>query len=171
MVIERLSGLNLWDSVVSQYREGLILANLAGVPILGHRTVRGTMYACISGAGVALWFLPIPFAENLIGVTYGIIATFLCVGGATSWLGHLLCSLVFEKAGYPLILTALVCLSSLLLLESNEQAIRIFNGLIVFAFTLGLYGRWRDLGILLKIQRDSERKNAILREMTDDGRG
>jgi hypothetical protein len=125
------------------------------------------MYASISGAGFALWFLPIPFTENFVGVTYAIIAAFLTVGGFTSWLGHLLQSLLFEKAGYPLILTALVCLSALLFLESNEQAIRIFNGLIVFALTLGLYGRWRDLGILLKIQRHHDQK----KELWDDGIG
>lgn len=121
-------------------------------PITGHRLARGSMYACLAASGVVLWFIPIPFMENLVGMTYAVIATFLIVGGLVSSAGHMLRIIVVERAGYPLLLTALTSLCATLFKESDAQAARIFIALVVFALTLGLYGRWRDLGTLRKQQ-------------------
>jgi predicted MFS family arabinose efflux permease len=118
------------------------------VPVIGHRGVRGAMYGCIAAAGVTLWFVPIPFLVDLVGVTYLVISLFLLVGGTVSGIGHFLRSIIIERAGYPLFLTALAVLTAMLLKGSDDQAARVFIAFITFSFTLGLYGRWRDLKAL-----------------------
>jgi hypothetical protein len=113
------------------------------------------MYLCIASAGVSLWFIDIPFLANVLGLTYLMISVFLFVGGLVSGGGHLLRILVVEKAGYPLIISAMTVLAGVLFNESGASAARVFNGLLVFGFTLGLYGRWRDLSLLLRAQKDA----------------
>jgi hypothetical protein len=125
--------------------------------VTGHRGVRGLMYGCLTGAGASLWFLHIAFLADVTGLTYLGVSVFLFVGGLVSGVGHGLRILVVERAGYPLVLASLSVLAVVLFNGSGESAVRLFNGLIIFGFTLGLYGRWRDLGTLLKAQRASAR--------------
>lgn len=123
------------------------------------------MYACIAGSGVALWFIPVPFLEDVVGWTFFFISLFLIIGGGVSMIGHWSRILILEKAGYPLILTALVSLTGLLFKGADDQAARVFIALLIFGFTLGLYGRWRDLATLVELQQ----RHRSVDELLDEG--
>lgn len=121
--------------------------------VTGHRAVRGLMYMGLALAGVAVFFIPLAFFEELEDFTVGVVGLFLFVGGCISGAGHGLRIISLERAGYPLLVTALSALAAVLFLEADENAARTFIGLLVFSLTLGLYGRWRDLGTLRKIRQ------------------
>lgn len=122
--------------------------------VLGHRSLRGTMYLLIVLAGVAVFIFPVAFLSNISNFSLAVIGAFLLIGGLVSGTGHFYGVITLERAGYPLILTALMAMSAVLFYESSEgnTGARVLLGLIVLSFTLGLYGRWRDLGTLRKIR-------------------
>lgn len=119
--------------------------------VLGHRAIRGLMYFCLMLAGIAVFFIPLAFFDRLQDLTIGAVGLFLIVGGTVSGAGHLWRIIVLERAGYPLIITALAALCSVLFVEAQDNAARTFIGLLIMALTLGLYGRWRDLGVLRRV--------------------
>lgn len=131
--------------------------------VTGHRFVRGAMYLLILLAGVAIFFIDLAFLENLEDATIAIVGLFLIVGGAVSSIGHVTNIVVLERAGYPLFLTALMALTAVLFSGAADNAARSVFGLLTLSFTLGLYGRWRDLGVVQKFRR------AVAKEYPDHG--
>lgn len=122
--------------------------------VLGHRSLRGMMYLLIVLAGVAVFIFPVAFLSNISNFSLGVIGAFLMIGGLVSGAGHFYGVITLERAGYPLVLTALMAMSTELLYKAPDEntGARVLLGLSVLSFTLGLYGRWRDLGTLSKIR-------------------
>lgn len=131
--------------------------------ITGHRFVRGTMYVLLMLAGVAIFFIDLAFLEKLQDATIAIVGLFLIVGGGVSAAGHVTNIVVLERAGYPLFLTALMALTAVLFSGAADNAARSVFGLLTLSFTLGLYGRWRDLGAVRNYRR------AMAEEYPDHG--
>jgi cellulose synthase/poly-beta-1,6-N-acetylglucosamine synthase-like glycosyltransferase len=129
------------------------VADILAKTTQANRWLRGGMYLLLSAAGVTSLFLDLPFLDNVVNFTILMLGLFFILGGVVSGVGHFLQILVVERAGYPLLLAALVALTVILFIEADENVARAFIGLITLAFALGLYGRSRDLGTLLRIQR------------------
>lgn len=122
-------------------------------PILTERrTARTLMYLALIVAGVVVFYLPIAFFDNVLTFTAVVVGVFLIIGGLVSKIGHTFGIVTLERAGYPLILAAMTGLTTVLFLEAHNNTARTFIGLITLSFTLGLYGRWRDLGTLRKLR-------------------
>jgi len=117
-----------------------------------HRTSRALMYACIAGAGLATPFLDLPFLEDLVNATIWALGIVLMIGGLMALAGHILHSLVLERAAYPLLLTSMVALVVVLL--SGGTAARTFIGLLLLGFAFGLYGRSHDLKQLIELDEE-----------------
>jgi len=118
-----------------------------------HRASRTLMYTSFIAAGISVWFLDLPFFNDLITATIFMLGLGLTAGGMIGFIGHYGQLLQIERAGYPVLITSLLTLVLILFFAPGQNAARTFIGLILLGTCFGLYGRSRDLKTLVQWQR------------------